>query len=164
MSEETPDTEKRVSPTKLYTEEEREAGRATLYEMWAQRATLTQMADTLGINMSTAKRWLDRAIAERQTMRSVADEMRRDLELSEIAIRALMPKMLRGEPIAHRALISWLERRAKYLGLDKPEELNFNLSGSTGPVEEELKMLLQQLGLPEIAATVSTEDAEETDE
>lgn len=129
----------------IYSEEQREAFKEKILEQYAARTSLRNIATNLGLHYDTVKSWLSEAIEEVKTP-DPAKERQKDLLLVDQAIRALIPEVLNGKASAHMALNRWLERRARYLGLDEPEKLDLNTSFN-GSIEDEVKELLAKLGL-----------------
>lgn len=138
-----------------YTEEEKALIKAQLLEDYAARYPLTKIAERNCLNRQTVSRWLNEALSELKDP-DPGRERHKDLILVDQAIRALIPGVVEGKPSSHMALNRWLERRARYLGLDEPEKLD--LGGSfTGTIEEEVVALCQKLGI-EHPSTTDTPD------
>lgn len=127
-----------------YSEAEKEVHKQTILEMYAQRATISTIAFTIGVSRPTVNNWLEEAIREIKDPDPSA-ERKKDLVLIDSSIRALVPKVLKGNVPAHMAMNRWLERRAKCLGLDQPDKLELG-TNFTGSIEEEVSALLEKLG------------------
>ena len=134
-----------VRPRDFYSDAEKELYKEDIYDLWCQRYTMLEISEKIGLNRTTCTKWLREAQEERRNIDPMV-QMQRDLRLAELAIRALIPKVLEGANAAHRTLIMWMERRARYLGLDAPEELRMTI-GHNGSIEAEISELARSLGI-----------------
>lgn len=99
------------------------------------------------IGASALDHWLKEAI-RKQELPDPAFALRRDLLLVDAAIAALIPGVLKGQASAHIALERWMNRRAKYLGLDAPDKLEAIIHNlHTGTIDDEIRELSEKLGL-----------------
>lgn len=86
-------------------------------------ANLLEIARAVGVSKTSAHRYLKEALAELKALTAEAAEEVRDLDLERMdgIWRELWPK--RADPRVADTLIRLLERRAKLLGLDAPEQI-----------------------------------------
>jgi predicted transcriptional regulator len=92
-------------------------------------ATYEQIGKQLDVSKATAWRYVKEAVAEaREEVRESAQEL---IEIETQRLDAMLVPMLKraveGSEKAVMAVLKIQERRAKYLGLDTPAELNVNV-------------------------------------
>jgi|SRR5687768_15976399 len=146
-------------------EEDKQAIQERMLELYAQRvrkqdiyAQVRQEYPEVG--QTALDYWLKDAI-RKQDLPDPAFALRRDLLLVDAAIAALIPGVLKGQASAHVALERWMNRRAKYLGLDAPDKLEAIIRNvHTGPIDEEIRELSERLGLNVPPAVEAPIDAE----
>lgn len=141
--------------SRRYTAEEKEEVQELLLDLHSRRYKRDEMRDEVnkkfpdyGLSRTTCLDWLNDAI-QKQQLPDPAFALKRDILLVDACIEALIPKVLAGNAQAHMALERWMNRRAKWLGLDAPEKLEAIIKQvHTGPIEEEIRVLSERLGLP----------------
>lgn len=88
--------------------------------------TYSQIAEQLGCALSTAHSYVMGALEETRTLLKEDADAIRDMELSRLD--AMLPKFLSkamaGDDRAAKTVLSIMERRAKYLGLDAAGRLD----------------------------------------
>lgn len=94
-------------------------------ELRRQGLRYEQIAERLGVDTSTAWRLVMKAYQRTIKHNDELAEFNRklDLERLDAALSALWPQVVAGKPQAVDRLLGILERRARLLGLDAPEQV-----------------------------------------
>lgn len=81
------------------------------------------IASALDCSVGSAWKWVNEELAKLDTLNAEQAERYRDLELHrlDLYIRSMNPKIRKGDARAITAALRVGERRAKLLGLDRPE-------------------------------------------
>jgi hypothetical protein len=137
---------------RTYTAEEKAEAQEIMLDLYSRRYKIHEILRQMWVNHGsdvgevTLQAWLKEAI-RKQELPDPAFALRRDLLLVDSAIAALIPKVMDGVPSAHLALSRWMDRRAKWLGLDAPEKIEAIIRNvHTGPIDEEIRELTERLG------------------
>jgi hypothetical protein len=132
MGAQKPENKITTAERRRFVIERRQAG--DTYEQIARKAEAEFGADQMpgGWDRRYAAKDLRRALENLETdLDAAADEMLQlELERLNTAQRSLWAKVLRGEETAIDRLLKIMERRAKYLGLDEPEEIRTQMDVS----------------------------------
>lgn len=149
-----------------FTPEEKEEAQELILELYSRRLSRKEMQQELAkqghhLALPTIHMWLQEAI-RKQEIPDPGYALRRDLLLVDKAIAALMPSVAKGTPSAHLALARWMDRRAKWLGLDAPDKLEAIISDThTGSIDAEIRVLTERLGLQPPVIDAEIEGIEE---
>lgn len=96
---------------------------ARVLELRLAGLSFQKLADELGIQKRSAVRAYSRALKE-ITLEPATDVIKLELERLDAIIYAQWDNVIAGDVAAARIVIVAMERRAKYLGLDRPIEVN----------------------------------------
>jgi hypothetical protein len=120
---------------------------------WSYR----RIAEKLDVSVSTAHDDVHHALKELNELeRTEAAELRRlELERLDIALAAVMPQVEQGRLLAVDRLLSIMDRRAKFLGLDAPTKQQTEVSGelevvsnAAATLDAKLATILTRVGTP----------------
>lgn len=145
---------KKIGAKQKAKELEIEVRRAKVAKLKLGGISLRQIAQELGCSLGTVHSDLEAVLARTVDTADEHIRMERDVSLGrcEVALRAIWPRICRGDVEAINAFVRLDQRRAKLLGLDAPTKQE--LSGPDGgpiPVaaqtslEQKLKILEQRL-------------------
>lgn len=107
-------------------------------------ATYQDIGTTMGVNKSTVKRWIDKAIdgVDKENAKALIalENMRLDM-----AQRAIMPAVVNGQLGAVDRLVKIMERRARLNGLDAPQRVDLgaadiDLAAVAAEIEEAARL------------------------
>lgn len=114
---------------------------AILVRSLAAGRTLSTVANELGLSHGTAHNWYTEALRETWEESAGDREAVLGAELTKLAIaeRALMPKVLIGDPRSIDVYLRVMDRRARYLGLDQPAKVRVEV----GRVDEVVAEIVQ---------------------
>lgn len=89
-------------------------------------ATYQAIADAMGVNKSTVKRWIDAAIdgVDKENAKQL---VALENERLNRAMRAIWPKVIDGQLGAVDRLVKLSERRARLNGLDAPQKVDLGV-------------------------------------
>lgn len=89
-------------------------------------ATYQAIADAMGVNKSTVKRWIDTAIdgVDKENAKQL---IALENERLNRAMRAIWPKVIDGQLGAVDRLVKLSERRARLNGLDAPQKVDLGV-------------------------------------
>lgn len=107
--------------------------------------SMRQIARELGVSVGTVHSDLEAVLARTLDTADAHIRMERDVSLGrcEVALRALWPRICRGDTEAINAFVRIDQRRAKLLGLDAPTKQE--LSGPDGaPIEVSTRSSLEK--------------------
>lgn len=124
---------------------------AKVFERHAQRVSMAKIAEELDISHETVRQIIIRTYREASAP-VIEHERKRDIELIEQAIAVTWPRVKSGTHGAISDLEKLLNRRAKYLGLDAPTQVEASVTQST-PLDNSIAELLSQMDAAENNAT-----------
>lgn len=124
--------------------------RKTALQLRVEGKTLEHIGRALGVSKQRAHQIVQAEIeqAQDETRRLAHTALHLELERVDFVLRSLTPAVVKADPKAATAFLKAMERRAKLLGLDRPEK--HEVSGS---VNVEPSALYARLGA--IAARAS---------
>jgi len=105
-------------------------------ELRRQGRRYDEIAEMLGVSLSSAWRLVHRAYQRSLKLADDEAEMQRQLDLQRLdaALAAIWPAVKAGELAAIDRLISILSRRARLLGLDRPEEQKVDIGNALADI------------------------------
>jgi DNA-binding CsgD family transcriptional regulator len=109
-------------------------------ELRRQGKRYEEIAEALGVSISSAWRLVHRAYKRSVKLADEEAEMQRQLDLQrlDVALAAIWPAVQAGELAAIDRLVSILGRRARLLGLDRPEGRKVDIGNALAEVLERL--------------------------
>ena len=112
------------------TEAARLKRRKTALQMRIEGKTFEQIGRALGITKQAAHESVGRELelAARDNRAHAQHALQLELDRVDFVLRSLTPAVIKSDPKAAQAYLKAMERRAKLLGLDRPEK--HELSGS----------------------------------
>lgn len=104
--------------------------RKTALQLRVEGKTLEHIGRALGVSKQRAHQIVQAEIeqAQDETRRLAHTALHLELERVDFVLRSLTPAVLKADPKAATAFLKAMERRAKLLGLDRPEK--HEVSGS----------------------------------
>ena len=116
--------------------------------------TQPEIADHLAIHFgrlysqSTVSRRISRAV-QRYTIPEIQDIKRVELARLDALLEAMSSRLVAGDPRAVQQALGIMDRRSKYLGLDKPvqAEVAVTVTPDLSSVEDRLRLLAERLAV-----------------
>lgn len=130
-----------------FTATERAEIRARVFELHAQRKSMKEIAEELDISPETVRQTIIRTYRE-SSAPVIEHERKRDIELIEQAIAVTWPRVKAGTHGAVSDLEKLLARRARYLGLDAPQQVEATVTQTT-QLDISISELLSQMDAAE---------------
>lgn len=121
--------------------------RARALDLRKRGLSFWEISQELGCSKSRAHDYVTRAIAD-LTVEGAEAVRRLEVERCDVMIKALWPDVESGDPVAIRTALRVMERRARYQGLDAPQEHRLKITAELDAQIEELLASMDAVGAP----------------